>query len=209
MPIRLEQKSDYRTVEELTRDAFWNVYVPGTDVHLILHKIRKDSCYIPELAFLYEKNGRIVGNIAFTRSYVTDVAGKSHETITFGPLGVHPDYQNQGIGSALAEHAKKEAARLGYKAILIYGSPEYYGRFGFENSKKFGISRADGKFPRALLALELQAGGLSGVSGKFIDNELFTVAADELEEFEKTFSPKEKSVAESQKKFALEIERFV
>jgi predicted N-acetyltransferase YhbS len=64
--IRLETKDDYRAVEELTREAFWNVYKPGADEHYFVHTMRERPDFIPELAFVLEKGGEIIGNIMYT-----------------------------------------------------------------------------------------------------------------------------------------------
>ena len=54
IPIRQEQPQDYDTVEQITREAFWNLYRPGCEEHLIVHKLRKHPDFIPELAFVIE-----------------------------------------------------------------------------------------------------------------------------------------------------------
>lgn len=111
--IRLEEESDHREVEELTREAFWNLYVPGCNEHLILHSIRQSDDFIPELDFVAIHDGRIVGNIVFSRSKIVDPNGVEHPTITFGPVSVLPELQNRGIGTALINHAIKAAVSQG------------------------------------------------------------------------------------------------
>lgn len=68
--IRLETESDYRAVEELTRNAFWNVYKPGADEHYFVHTMRNHPDFIPELAFVLEKDGEIIGNIMYTKAWL-------------------------------------------------------------------------------------------------------------------------------------------
>ena len=199
--IRLEQKNDYRIVEELTREAFWNLHVPGCNEHLLAHALRSSPSFIPALDFVALKDGCIVGNIMYCRSTVKDQE-KIHDVITFGPISVLPEFQKQGIGSALIVHSLRAAADMGLKAVLIYGDPDYYHRFGFKSAKEFNISTSEGTFMEALMALELCEGALCGVSGRFFEDEVYHVSDAELIEFEKTFPYKEKRVTETQKRFA-------
>ena len=68
LTMRLETEKDYRAVEELTREAFWNVYKPGADEHYFVHTMRSHPDFIPELAFVLELDGKIVGNIMYTKA---------------------------------------------------------------------------------------------------------------------------------------------
>ena len=199
--IRLEQPGDHRTVEELTREAFWNLYVPGCSEHLLVHKLRSNPAFIPELNFVALKDDRSVGNIVFCYAAIKEDAGNQRAVITFGPVSVLPEFQKQGIGAALIQHALKTAADLGYTAVLIYGDPAYYPRFGFRSAKEFNIRTSEGKFLEALMALELSDGALASVSGCFFEGEAYNVDEEELVKFEKTFPHKEKFVTESQKRF--------
>ncbi len=70
MTIRLETEKDYRAVEELTREAFWNVYKPGADEHYYVNQMRNHPDFIPELAFVLEKDGKIIGNIMYIADWV-------------------------------------------------------------------------------------------------------------------------------------------
>lgn len=207
--IRKEEERDYVAVETLTREAFWNLYVPGCDEHLIVHQFRTCPDFIPDLSFVAVKEGEIIGSIVFSRSHIMDQAGNSHEMITFGPLSVLPSFQKQGVGAALVEHAKKAALAEGYRAIFIYGYFGYYQRFGFKRAKEFGISRFDGRYPAALLALELSEKALEGVSGNFFESEFFSVDPGELEAFDRQFPPKEKAVTRTQEEFAVACNAFL
>ncbi len=201
--IRLEREDDHRTVEELTREAFWNVYVPGASEHFILHNLRKNDAFIQELDFVAIKGGKVVGNIIYTRSFVKDAAKVKHDVITFGPLSVMPALQGRGIGAALIRHSQTVAADLGYRATVIYGHPEYYARFGFVCAKEYDICAADGRYMKALLAKELYVGALRGVSGKFFDDPVFGFSETALANFDARFPHKEKTVTETQKEFAI------
>ena len=70
MNIRLEQPEDYREVENLTREAFWNVYRPGCVEHFVLHRLRSDPDLVPELDIVMEKSGRLIGQNVFMRAHI-------------------------------------------------------------------------------------------------------------------------------------------
>jgi len=198
--LRPETEKDYRTVEEVTREAFWDVYIPGCDEHLLIKNLRKMKNFVPALDFVAEHNGKIVGNIVYAEASVRD-GGREHTVLTFGPISVLPEYQKNGIGSKLVRHTIQLAREMGYKAIIIYGEPGYYGRFGFTASKEFRITNKENKFPASLLVLELYPRALDGIEGAFDEGAAYVIDEKELAEFEKGFAKKEKLVTESQKRF--------
>ena len=132
--IRNETENDYREVEELTREAFWNLYVQGCDEHYLVHKMRKHPDFIPELDFVALFENKIVGNIMYTKSCIVDESNNRIETTTFGPISVLPTFQRQGVGSALIGHSKKVAFEKGYNIIIIQGHPHNYCKHGFKSS---------------------------------------------------------------------------
>ena len=196
--IRLEQKEDYRNVEYLIREAFWNVYKPGCDEHLIVHKMRQVPAFVKELSFVAVDDDKIVGNIIYSKAKVVNHNHKEVEILCMGPIGVLPPYQGQGIGSLLMNHSIGKAKQLGYKAVIIFGDQNYYQRFGFVNAKRYGIQTSWGENFDEFMALELYDGGLQGILGKFYEDAVFTVEKDELEIFEKEFPYKEKRVTDTQ-----------
>ncbi|PKM95634.1 MAG: GNAT family N-acetyltransferase [Firmicutes bacterium HGW-Firmicutes-1] len=189
--LRYETVSDYSTVEELTREAFWNHHVPGCDEHYLLHIIRKADSFIRELDIVAEVNGKIVGNIVYTKAKIVDDNGDYHNVISFGPISVLPAFQGKGIGSILIEHTKTVARELGYTAILIYGDPDYYSRFGFTAAENYKIGTSDNMYAVPLQALELYPGALSNISGRFLEDEIYDIDEVEAKEFDKGFLPKE------------------
>ncbi|WP_446786507.1 GNAT family N-acetyltransferase [Macellibacteroides fermentans] len=189
--LRKAKISDYKTTVELTREAFWNHYVPGCDEHYLLHIIRDADSFINELDIVAEIDGKIVGNIVYTKGKLVTDDGTCHEVVSFGPLAVLPEYQGKGIGGMLIEHTKAMAKELGYKAILIYGDPDYYSRFGFTAAEKFKIGTADNMYAAALLAIELLPGALSYISGRFVDDAIYNIDEAAAKEFDKAFEQKE------------------
>lgn len=189
--LRLERPGDYRAVEELTRDAFWSVGQPGCDEHLLVHKLRACPAFVPELTYVAEIEGQIVGHILYSRAKIVGDEGRAWEVLTFGPLSVLPAYQRKGVGGALVRHTLKEAAQLGHRAVVIYGHPDYYPRFGFANAKQYGLTTPDGKNFDAFMALALYDGALFGIGGRFYEDETFHVSREEAALFDKGFAPKE------------------
>jgi predicted N-acetyltransferase YhbS len=189
--LRNETVSDYRTVEELTREAFWNLHVPGCNEHYLLHIMRKADSFIHELDTVAEVNGEVVGNIVYTKAKIVDDNGFYHNVITFGPISVLPMSQRKGIGGILIEHTKAKAKELGYKAILIYGDPDYYCRFGFTAAKDYKIGTSDNMYAAALQALELYPEALSNISGRFLEDKIYDIDEKAAKEFDKEFPPKE------------------
>lgn len=193
--LHLERPEDYRSVEELTREAFWKNSRHICDEHLLVKRLRKVPAFVPELDYVAEMGGRLVGHIIYTKSRIEDASGKTCETLTFGPLSVLPGYQNAGVGKALMLHTFIEARRLGYRAILIFGHPDYYPRVGFRRASEFGITTADGKNFDPFMALPLYDGALDGIHGRyFIDPVYDDLDEKDVLEFEKDFPPKDKFV---------------
>ena len=203
LEIRPERKDEYEAVEELTREAFWNLHVPGASEHFLLHNLRNSEAFIDELDFVAIKDGKLAGSIVYSRSLIEDASGAAHEVITFGPLSVLPAMQGRGIGAALVRHSQAIAAGMGYKATVIYGHPDYYARFGFVRGKEYGICAADGRYLKALLAREHFAGALRGIKGKLREDSAFAFDEAALAAFDARFAPKEKAVTETQKEFAV------
>lgn len=198
--VRLEEEKDYRSVEYMTREAFWNVYKPGCVEHLLVHKIRKVPAFVKELSFVACNDDKIIGNIIYSKAKVVNEKQDEFEVLCMGPIGVLPSYQGQGIGSWLMNFSIEKARQLGHKAIIIFGNQNYYHRFGFINAKKFGIKTSSGENFEEFMALELYDGSLDAISGKFYEDEVFKIEQDELEIFEKEFPHKEKCITDTQLK---------
>ena len=201
--LRNAKKEDYRTVEQLVREAFWNLYVPGCSEHYVLHNLRKSSDFIPELDFIAEQGGQIVGQIAYSRGIIRGKGAEGKEVITFGPVSVLPAFQRRGIGSALIIHTISLARDMDYPAICIYGDPRYYSRFGFRCAEKYEIKTAENKFAVALQVLELKQGALNNVSGRFIESAAFAVDEIEFARYDAAFPFRQKKETDSQREFRL------
>src|SRR4030042_1250883 len=200
--IRNEREGDYRVVEGVVREAFWNLYVPGCCEHFILYNIRKNSDFIPELDFVAEKEEQIVGQIVYSRGVVRDKDGGEKKVISFGPVSVLPAFQKQGIGSSLITHTINLARDMEFLAVCIYGDPRYYSRFGFRCGEKYEVKTEDDKYAVALLVLELKQGSL-GTGGRFIESLSLPFDPGKFAEYDASFPFKEKTETDSQREFKL------
>jgi predicted N-acetyltransferase YhbS len=207
--LRLEEERDHRIVENLTREAFWNVHSPGADEHLLIRNLRRAQEFVPDLDFVALCGDVIVGSIVYAEAKITD-GETEHTVLTFGPISVLPQYQKKGIGRRLLEHTTQLAREKGYRAIVIYGDPQYYQRFGFRQSKEFGVTNRDGKFPAALQALELYPNALQGITGQFDEGRIYEEIDDnELAEFDQEFPVKERIKMSSQDRFLEMVSTFL
>ncbi len=199
--IRNESKADYREVEELTREAFWNVHAPGCNEHYLVHVMRGHDDFIPELDFVAEIDGKIVGNILYTKAKLVDENGNEKVVLTFGPISVLPEYQRKGIGRALLNHSFNKALESGYDAIVIFGNPGNYVTCGFKSCKKYNVCAGNDYFPTAMLVKELKAGIFDGRKWTYSESPVYEISEKEAEEFDKMFVPKEKGYRSSQEEF--------
>lgn len=181
--IRLERSTEHSAVEDLVRNAFWNVYRPGCMEHFVLHCLRDDPAFVPELDFVMEQNGVLVGQIVFVRAAVALDAGTSLPVLNAGPLCIAPEVQHQGLGRQLLDYALDRAAALGYGAVVLEGDPAFYGGSGFVPGKTLGVRYADDPDANYFLVKELRPGYLYGVSGSYRDPEGYFVCLTQPEEF--------------------------
>ena len=197
--IRQETLADYRRVEELAREAFWNLYFPGCHEHFVIHRLRSHTDFIPELTFVLEVDGVVQGAIFYSRSSITAPDGVQYPTITFGPVFIAPQLHRQGLGRALITHSIQKAKEQGHRAILTLGYPYHYEPYGFCGGKRYGISMPDLQYYKGLLVLPLFAGALDGISGYVRFSEVLEeVPEQEAEDFDAGFPKKEKAFQPSQ-----------
>lgn len=200
--IRPETPADWRKAEELTREAFWDRYTPGSDEHYLIHQMRSHKDFVPQLTLVAEEDGELVGHIAYTQTYILQADGQKRPVLCFGPISVRPDHQNQGVGRGLIETSFALAREMGHTAVCIMGDPRYYGRMGFRWGERYDITTADGYFSSALLAAELVPGALANAAGRFFESPLFeTFMDDGFAEYDATFPPREEGWNQSQEDF--------
>lgn len=188
--IRQVTAAEYFQTEVLTREAFWNIYKPGADEHLVLHRLRQSSGYLPELDLVLEHEGQLIAHIIYAQGILSYQDERQEVFHSFGPVSVRPDYQRQGFGTRLISHSLEAAALLGCRAIYITGSPDYYTRFGFlpasgSNIKLSGVSDAD---PADYFMVKCLGGfRLDGQPGIFNLDGAYFVNPSDVEDFDSQF----------------------
>ena len=196
--IRRETAADHRAVEELIRESFWNVYRPGCLEHFVIHRLREDPAFVPELDLVMEKDGRLIGQNMFMRAGISADDGREIPIMTMGPISIAPELKRKGYGKRLLDESLARAAALGCGALCFEGNIDFYGKSGFTYASRFGIRYHDlpeGADASFFLCRELIPGYLDGVTGVYGPPEGYFAADREPEAFEAfdaTFPPKEK-----------------
>nr|WP_318717694.1 N-acetyltransferase [uncultured Treponema sp.] len=186
--IRVEEERDYLTVESLVRQAFWNVYRPGCTEHYVLHHLRNCQDFIPELAFVMEADGKIIGQNVFVKAQITKSNGTAFPILTMGPICIANEYKRKGYGKILLDYSLEKAKALGYGAVCFEGNIDFYGKSGFDVASKFGIKYhglPEGMAADFFLCKELKSGYLDGITGVYATPEPYFVAEENPEDFEK------------------------
>ncbi|MGM9528693.1 MAG: GNAT family N-acetyltransferase [Phascolarctobacterium sp.] len=190
--MRLERPEERFAVESLVREAFWNVYRPGCLEHYMLHQLRDDAAFVPELNLVLELEGQLMGQIMYMRSAITLADGSELPVMTFGPIGIAPEFKRQGYGLMLLEYSMKLAKEMGVGALATEGNIDFYGKAGFVVGKSVGIRYAADPEADYFIVKELQEGFLAGRKGTYADPAGYFVDEAETEAFDKQFPPKEK-----------------
>ena len=193
--IRLERKEEYRKVEELARESFWNVYRPGCLEHYLLNQLRKNADFVKELDFVMEKDGELIGQNVFVKAIVKADDNRDIPIMTMGPICIAPKFQRKGYGKILLDYSIAKAASLGCGALCFEGNIDFYGKSGFTFARNFGIryhglpEDADDSF---FLCKELTDGYLDGITGEYFTPQGYFISEEEIKKFDKMFPHKEK-----------------
>ena len=193
--IRLERKDEHREIENLVRESFWNVYRPGCLEHYVLHTLRDDEAFVPELDFVMEKDGRPIGQNVFVKAKIQSDDGREIPIVTMGPICITPELKRKGYGKILLDYSLEKAAEMGFGAVCFEGNIDFYGKSGFTYASDFGIryhglpEGADSSF---FVCRELIPGYLDGIMGEYATPQGYFVDEAAAEEFDKAFPHKEK-----------------
>ncbi|MDY6047069.1 MAG: N-acetyltransferase [Anaerobutyricum sp.] len=193
--IRLERKEEYRKVETLVRESFWNVYRPGCLEHYVLNQLRDDPAFVPELDFVMEQNGELIGQNMFMRANIKADDGREVPIMTMGPICIAPERKRKGYGKILLDYSLERAKELGCGAVCFEGNIDFYGKSGFTYASTFGIryhGLPEGEDASFFLCKELIPGYLDGVTGVYTTPQGYYVDEAEVEAFDQEFEPKEK-----------------
>ena len=199
--IRKETESDYFEVENLTREAFWNVYRPGCLEHFVLHRYRSLPGFVPELSLCLIKDGKIIGHVMYAHSEIASDDGGKIPIMTFGPISIAPDFKRKGYGTILLRYSMEKAKEMGCKALAITGNIDFYGKSGFVVASTRGLhyyaEPREAEVPYFLVK-ELEEGFLDNISGTYSDPEAYNCEGIDISEYEAKFPPKEKKVLPGQ-----------
>jgi predicted N-acetyltransferase YhbS len=143
------------------REALLDLGYGAVRFSKVSHRLRAGRLPAAGLAFVACKHGRLIGTV---RLWDVD-AGDGRPALLLGPLTVHPNHRDRGVGSALIRHALMAAAKLGHQAVLLVGDAAYYERFGFSAEKTRSLWLPGRYEAQRFLALELSPGALDGASG--------------------------------------------
>ena len=193
--IRLESTEDYREVENLVRESFWNIYRPGCSEHYVIHTLRDDPAFIKELDFVMVKDGGLIGQNMFMRTIIEADDGRVFPVLTMGPICITPKRKRKGYGKALLNYSLEKATELGYGAVLFEGNIGFYGKCGFTYAREFGIryhGLPEGEDDSFFLCKELIPGYLNGITGVYQTPQGYYVRDCDVEEFDKEFPPRQK-----------------
>ena len=193
--IRLERNDEHREVENLVREAFWNVYRPGCSEHYVIHVLRDDPAFVKELDFVMEQDGKLIGQNMFMRTIIEADDGRVIPILTMGPIGITPELKRKGYGKKLLDYCLQKAADMGFGAVLFEGNIEFYGKCGFDYAENFGIRYHDlpeGEDASFFLCKELKKGYLDGITGVYQTPMGYYVDDAAVDEFDKDFPAKQK-----------------
>lgn len=208
--IRLEKKEEYREVENMVRESFWNVYRPGCMEHYVLHQLRNDSAFVTELDFVMclstkenapaersvaKQEGRMIGQNMFMRANIKADDGRTIPIMTMGPICITPELKRKGYGKLLLDYSLEKAKELGCGAVCFEGNIDFYGKSGFAPASTFGIryhGLPEGEDASFFLCKELIPGYLEGITGEYATPQGYFVDKAEVEMFDKEFPVKEK-----------------
>ena len=188
--IRLEKKEEYREVEKMVRESFWNVYHPGCFEHYVLNQLRDDPAFVPELDFVMEQDGQLIGQNMFMRANIKADDGRTISIMTMGPICITPEPKRKGYGKILLDYSLEKAKELGCGAVCFEGNIDFYGRSGFAPASTFGIryhGLSEGEDASFFLCKELIPGYLDGITGEYATPQGYFVDESEVETFDKEF----------------------
>lgn len=204
MNMRLEQRTDYKEVEHLVRESFWNIYRPGCTDHFIVHNLRHHPSYIKDLGYLIEEDDKIIAYIAYSLGGIYIGGEKIIDALNLGPVCVHPEYQKQGYGKKIIEFTLEKAKQMNFPFVIVIGDENYYCRFGFEFATNYdihysGVEKED-ESPFFMIKV-FDKDKVDAIAGIFTESEVFNINEEEFEEFDSKFPPKKKEIREGQLDF--------
>ncbi|MBN1367851.1 MAG: N-acetyltransferase [Dehalococcoidales bacterium] len=163
MEIRRETPADFPDIYDLVEIAFQTARVSNGKEPDVIDQLRRSGNYVPELALVAEEDGKLIGHIMLTKTFITS-GGNKVETLLLAPVSVAFAYRNKGVGTKLMTESFEIAKTMGYKSVIFIG-PAYFYRFGFKPTASFGIRNVRNIPEDNVMACELVPNGLEGING--------------------------------------------
>lgn len=199
--IRNEVEADNKTVEEIIRSSFWNLYSPGCDEHYLAHTMRSHKDFLPELDLVIELNHQVIGNIMYTKNKLVDEQGNEKDILTFGPVCIRSEHRGKGYLKKLIAESVLRAETLGYDLIIIFGYPYIYVSSGFKCAKRYNVCYENGTYPSAMMVKELKPGALDGRKWTYYQSSVYEVDQQEALQYDSRFKEMERNYQPSQEEF--------
>ncbi|WP_295591135.1 GNAT family N-acetyltransferase [uncultured Methanobrevibacter sp.] len=196
----METEDDYFEVENMVRNSFWNVYRPGAFEHYIVHNLRDDESFLENLTYVMESNDGIIGYIGYSEGFI-DYGDERIGAVVLGPLAIHEDFQNHGLGSKLIDHTLNLARDEDIPFVFVVGDEDYYRRFGFISASEYDLylegTDMGEECPFFMIRLFDESELKDGI-GIFHNPDVFDVNPEDVDEFDKKFEYRQKKVLEGQ-----------
>ena len=201
MIIRLEEEKDYFKVENLVRNSFWNIYRPGALEHFIVHNLRNHESFIKDLAYVIEKDDKIIGHINYSIGHIITENGENVDAVVLGPIAIDEEFQNMGYGSQLINFTLEIIKDKDIPFVFVIGDENYYHRFGFESASRYNIF-LDGTNPdeecEFFMIKIFASEEINFEKGTFYNPDVFDVDENDVDEFDKKFEFKQKEIQDGQ-----------
>ena len=172
--IRPETPKDYKDIVSLVIRSFseGTPYSDGTDIIALIEEIRISEYYIPELSFVAELDGKIVGHFLFSRFPLSETKDGGHinadDIAMLAPVSVHADHFHQHVGKTMLTLGIQKVKEFGFKGITVEGDYHFYNQVGFRTSSEFGIYPTSGfplQEPRCMMCQETSERSLKDIGG--------------------------------------------
>jgi putative acetyltransferase len=171
--IRREHPRDHDAVRAVhlaafTRDPVSGAVRPPEDVveARLVDELREDAGFLPHLSLVAELDDVVTGHVILTRGWLEPARAP---VLGLGPLGVRPEAQRSGVGTALVHSVLAVAEAAGETLVALLGEPAYYRRFGFRAAEELGIGAPEPRWGRHFQARRL-AGPRTGGTFRYADS---------------------------------------
>jgi putative acetyltransferase len=168
LSIRAETPADQGEVRTVHALAFGD----GERVPLLVDASRAATAALPPLSFVATVGDSVVGHVMLSACRL-DALPRLVDVYSLSPLGVLPEYQSQGIGTALVEHALAAADQHEIPLVFLEGSPRYYGKRGFRSAEELGFRPPSRRYPPGAFQVARLSACRDWMTGTFVYSETF------------------------------------